>query len=54
LNQIDLWFAKIERDMIARGVFTPTTDQRRKLLRYVQTLNKTCQPFLVLQSIPTS
>jgi transposase len=22
LNQVELWFAKIERDVIARGVFT--------------------------------
>ena len=26
LNQVDIWFAKIERDMIARGVFTSVPD----------------------------
>jgi len=29
LNQVELWFAKIERDMIARGIFTSTADLRR-------------------------
>ena len=33
LNQIELWFAKIERDVIARGVFTSLADLRRKLLK---------------------
>ncbi len=44
LNQVELWFAKIERDMIARGIFTSTTDLRRKLLQYIRVHNKTCQP----------
>jgi transposase len=44
LNQIELWFAKIERDMIARGVFTSTADLRRKLMQYIRAHNKTCQP----------
>lgn len=30
LNQVEIWFAKIQRDLIARGVFTSTTDLRRK------------------------
>jgi len=45
LNQVELWFAKIERDMIARGIFTSTTDLRRKLMQYIRAHNKTCQPF---------
>ena len=44
LNQIELWFAKIERDMIARGIFTSTADLRRKLMQYIRAHNKTCQP----------
>src|SRR5215469_16455160 len=35
LNQVELWFAKIERDVIARGVFTSVCDLRRKLMRYI-------------------
>ncbi len=40
LNQIELWFAKIERDVIARGVFTSLTDLRRKLMKYIRHCNK--------------
>jgi DDE superfamily endonuclease len=34
LNQVEIWFAKIERNVIARGVFTSVSDLRRKLMRY--------------------
>jgi transposase len=40
LNQVELWFAKIERDVIARGVFTSVSDLKRKLMRYIQRYNK--------------
>lgn len=40
LNQVELWFAKIKRDVIARGVFTSVPDLRRKLMRYVRQYNK--------------
>src|SRR3984885_7365448 len=40
LNQVELWFGKIERDVIARGVFTSVSDLRRKLLRYIRQYNK--------------
>ena len=36
LNQVELWFAKIERDVIARGVFTSVPDRKRKLMRYIR------------------
>ncbi len=29
LNQVELWFSKIERDVIARGVFTSVPDLKR-------------------------
>ena len=45
LNQVELWFAKIERDCIARGIFTSVTDLRRKLMQYIRLHNKTCRPF---------
>src|SRR6202050_2123162 len=35
LNQVELWFAKIEREVIARGVFTSVADLSRKLRRYI-------------------
>jgi transposase len=40
LNQVELWFAKIERDVIARGVFTSITDLKRKLMRYIRLYNE--------------
>jgi transposase len=40
LNQVELWFAKIERDVIARGIFTSVPDLKRKLMRYIRQYNK--------------
>jgi transposase len=40
LNQVELWFAKIERDVIARGVFTSVPDLKRKLMKYIRHYNK--------------
>src|ERR1700752_587041 len=40
LNQVELWFAKIEGDVIARGVFTSVPDLRRKLMHYIRHYNK--------------
>ena len=44
LNQVELWFAKIERDVIARGVFISVTDLKRKLMRYIRQYNKVPKP----------
>jgi transposase len=44
LNQVELWFAKIERDVIARGVFTSVADLKRKLMRYIRQYNKVPKP----------
>ncbi len=44
LNQVELWFAKIERDVIARGVFTSVPDLKRKLMRYIRQYNKQPKP----------
>ncbi len=40
LNQVELWFAKIERDVIRRGVFTSVPDLKRKLMRYIRHYNQ--------------
>lgn len=53
LNQVELWFAKIERDCIARGIFTSTADLRRKLMQYIRAHNKTCHPFVWRYTDPT-
>ena len=44
LNQVELWFNKIERDVIARGIFKSTADLARKLMRYIRAHNRTARP----------
>lgn len=44
LNQVEIWFSKIERDVIARGVFTSVADLSRKLMRYIRHHNRTAKP----------
>jgi transposase len=44
LNQVELWFSKIERDVIARGIFTSVKDLDRKLMRYIRHYNKAPKP----------
>ena len=44
LNQVELWFAKIERDGIARGVFTSVSDLARKLRRYINAYSANARP----------
>lgn len=43
LNQIELWFSKMERDLIARGIFRSVGDLRRKIMRYIRHCNQTAQ-----------
>ena len=45
LNQVEIWFSRIERDVIARGVFTSVRDLARKLTRYIRAYSKTARPF---------
>jgi transposase len=45
LNQVEIWFAKIERDVIARGVFTSVADLSRKLMKYIRAYAKSAKPF---------
>jgi transposase len=33
LNQVEIWFGRIEREVITRGVFTSIRDLARKLMR---------------------
>jgi transposase len=44
LNQVELWFSKIERDVIARGIFTSVADLRCKLLTYIRHHNANPKP----------
>ena len=45
LNQVEIWFAKIERDVIARAVFTSVADLSRKLMKYIRLYAKSVRPF---------
>ena len=45
LNQVEIWFSKVERDVIARGVFTSVADLARKLRKYIRAYGKSAQPF---------
>src|ERR1700738_1363683 len=44
LNQVEIWFSKIQRDVISRGVFTSVKDLARKLMRYIRNYNKPATP----------
>ena len=44
LNQVELWFAKIQRDVVARGVFTSVADLGRKLCKYIGAYSKSAKP----------
>ena len=45
LNQVEIWFARIEREVIARRVFTSVKDLSRKLMRYIRAYSKVARPF---------
>lgn len=53
LNQVELWFSKVQRDVIARGVFTSTTDLARKLRRYINAYSKNAKPIRWKYSDPS-
>jgi transposase len=45
LNQVEIWFSRLERQVIARGIFTSVNDLARKLMRYIRAYSKTARPF---------
>jgi transposase len=53
LNQVELWFAKIERDVIARGIFTSVPDLARKLRRYINAYSAHARPIRWKYSDPS-
>ena len=52
LNQVELWFAKIERDLLARGIFTSIPDLARKIRRYINRYNEDPKPIRWTYSTP--
>jgi hypothetical protein len=50
---VELWFGKIERDLIARGVFTSVNDLARKIRRYIKAYSANAKPIQWKYSDPT-
>ena len=44
LNQVEIRISKVERDVIARGVFTSVKDLARKLRRYINACSANVKP----------
>jgi transposase len=44
LNQVELCFARVEREVVARGVFSSVNDLARKLMRYIRPHNQHAAP----------
>ena len=53
LNQVEIWLSKLERQVIARGIFKSSVDLARKLMRYIQEHNKTAAPIKWKYADPT-
>jgi transposase len=45
LNQIEIWFSKIQRDVIARGIFRSVKDLAKRLMTYIRPYNAKAKPF---------
>jgi transposase len=45
LNQVEIWFSKIQRDLITRGIFTSKADLAGKIARDIRAHNKNAKPF---------
>jgi transposase len=53
LNQVEIWFGKIQRDVISRGVFSSVADLERKLRKYIRAYAKCAKPFRWTYTDPT-
>lgn len=53
LNQVELWFSKIERDLIHRGVFTSRDDLSKKIMGYIRNYNRDPRPVKWKYNDPT-
>ena len=41
LNQVETWFSKIERQLIARGIFSSVHNLSKQIMRYIRKYNET-------------
>jgi transposase len=53
LNQVEIRFSQVERDVIARGIFTSVKDLARKLRRYINAYSASAKPIQWKYSDPT-
>ena len=53
LNRVENWFARIQRDVISRGIFTSVKDLDKKLMRYIRYYNKDPKPLKWKYADPT-
>jgi transposase len=53
LNQMEIWFSRIEREVISRGVSSSVSDLARKLERYIRAYSAHAKPFKWKASDPT-
>jgi transposase len=53
LNQVELWFAKIQRDLLARGIFSSVADLSRKIRKYIRAYADLARPFRWSYSDPS-
>jgi transposase len=44
LNQVELWFSKIARDLLHRGIFTSVPDLATKIKRFIAKYNRSPRP----------
>jgi len=54
LNQVELWFSKIERDLIHRGIFLSVKDLARRIRKYIRLYNKDPRPIKWKYADPTN
>ncbi len=45
LNQIEIWFSKLKRNVLTRGIFKSVKDLDRKILKFIRHHNKTAEPY---------
>ncbi len=53
LNQVELWFSKLKRHLLGRGIFTSVTDLARKLRRFITKYNERAKPVRWSYADPT-
>ena len=53
LNQVELWVGRIERDLLARGIFTSVPDLARQIRRYIRHSNDVAKPIRWSYSDPS-